>query len=200
MNHKLDVAFDASSENESLARMIVSSFMAGMNPTLDEIDDVKNAVEYIGEDEILFNSNLCNLSEELIKKFHYELKAGVFEDRANGSAIIQVLRNQIQGIIPISPDASKESRVQAVSFAIEAGNVYLPKDKKITWSFVDQCASFPNGKHDDMVDSMSQALHRLIFTKSYERQMRKIRNTVDFFTPQKKKKSATGRGDKIHVL
>lgn len=44
MNHKLDVAFDASSENESLARMIVAAFMAGMNPTIDEIDDVKTAV------------------------------------------------------------------------------------------------------------------------------------------------------------
>lgn len=27
------------------------------------------------------------LSEELIKSFHYDLKAGVFEDRANGYAI-----------------------------------------------------------------------------------------------------------------
>lgn len=44
MNHKLDVAFDASSENESLARMVISAFMTGMNPTIDEIDDVKTAV------------------------------------------------------------------------------------------------------------------------------------------------------------
>ena len=27
------------------------------------------------------------LSQELIKQFHYELKSGVFEDRANGYAI-----------------------------------------------------------------------------------------------------------------
>ena len=29
-----------------------------------------------------------DLSEELIKEFHYELKSGVFEDRANGYAIV----------------------------------------------------------------------------------------------------------------
>ena len=44
MNHRLEVAFDASSENESLARMIASAFMAAQNPTLEEIEDVKTAV------------------------------------------------------------------------------------------------------------------------------------------------------------
>ena len=40
---------------------------------------------------LMFNKMLSNmdkpLSEEMIKAFHYELKAGVFEDRANGYAI-----------------------------------------------------------------------------------------------------------------
>ena len=44
MNHRLEVAFDASSENESLSRMIASAFMAAQNPTLEEIEDVKTAV------------------------------------------------------------------------------------------------------------------------------------------------------------
>ena len=38
------VFFDARSENESFARMIVMAFMAEMNPTLDELEDVKTAV------------------------------------------------------------------------------------------------------------------------------------------------------------
>ena len=36
--------FDAKSENESFARMVVMAFMAEMNPTLDELEDVKTAV------------------------------------------------------------------------------------------------------------------------------------------------------------
>ncbi len=42
-NH-LYIEFDAKSVNEGVARMIVAAFMMDMNPTLDEIQDVKTAV------------------------------------------------------------------------------------------------------------------------------------------------------------
>ena len=42
-NH-MQVLFDAKSENEGLARMEVTAFMAEMNPTLEQIADVKTAV------------------------------------------------------------------------------------------------------------------------------------------------------------
>lgn len=42
-NH-MQVSFDAKSVNEGLARMIVTAFMADMNPTLDQMADVKTAV------------------------------------------------------------------------------------------------------------------------------------------------------------
>lgn len=38
------VSFDAKSVNESFARMVVMAFMTDMNPTLDELEDVKTAV------------------------------------------------------------------------------------------------------------------------------------------------------------
>jgi len=43
INH-MSVRFDAKSVNESLARMTVAAFMMDMNPTLDELEDVKTAV------------------------------------------------------------------------------------------------------------------------------------------------------------
>lgn len=43
LNH-MNMRFDAKSVNESLARMTVAAFMMDMNPTLDEIQDVKTAV------------------------------------------------------------------------------------------------------------------------------------------------------------
>ena len=42
-NH-MQLLFDAKSENEGLARMVVTAFMAEMNPTLEQIADVKTAV------------------------------------------------------------------------------------------------------------------------------------------------------------
>jgi predicted phage terminase large subunit-like protein len=86
----------------------------------------------------------------------------VVEDKANGSAIIQTLQNEIGGIVPVNPEGGKVARVNAVSAYIESGNVYLPRS---TWihDFVEEAASFPNGKNDDQVDAMSQALHRFIY-------------------------------------
>lgn len=61
--------------------------------TLPENDDFYRAkdVEEMNGHFLMFNQMLDaleqELSEEIIKKLHYELKAGVFEDRANGYAI-----------------------------------------------------------------------------------------------------------------
>ena len=85
------------------------------------------------------------------------------EDKANGSAIIQMLRRKVPGVIPINPEGGKVSRVNAVSPAIESGNVWLPKTSTWVGDFIEQASAFPNGKNDDMVDAMSQALNRFIF-------------------------------------
>lgn len=63
------------------------------NGTLPQNDSYYRAkdVEEMNGHFLMFNSMLDtlneNLTEEIIKRFHYELKSGVFEDRANGYAI-----------------------------------------------------------------------------------------------------------------
>ena len=86
----------------------------------------------------------------------------LIEDKANGSAIINVLSSEIEGIVPINPEGGKLSRANSVTPAIEAGRVWLPKFASFTKQFIDECASFPNGAHDDSVDAMTQALNRMI--------------------------------------
>lgn len=44
MENRMQVEFDSRSVNESFARVAVSAFFAQLNPTLDEIEDVKTAV------------------------------------------------------------------------------------------------------------------------------------------------------------
>ncbi|MCC0640753.1 MULTISPECIES: anti-sigma F factor [unclassified Clostridioides] len=44
MNNIMEVKFSALSENESLARVIVASFAAKLDPTVDELVDIKTAV------------------------------------------------------------------------------------------------------------------------------------------------------------
>lgn len=63
------------------------------NGTLPRSEDFYRAkdVEEMNGHFLMFNKMLdtldSSLSQELIKQFHYELKSGVFEDRANGYAI-----------------------------------------------------------------------------------------------------------------
>jgi len=89
--------------------------------------------------------------------------AKLVEDKANGPAVIATLEHEIHGLIPIDPQGGKEARASAVSPQIEAGNVYLPDPSIAPWihDFIEECAAFPNGAHDDQVDAMTQALIRL---------------------------------------
>jgi predicted phage terminase large subunit-like protein len=88
--------------------------------------------------------------------------AVLIEDKANGSAVIQMLAYEIPGLLPINPQGGKVARAHAVSPLIEAGNVYLPHPDWQPWvrDFIEECAAFPNGAHDDQVDAMTQALLR----------------------------------------
>jgi predicted phage terminase large subunit-like protein len=50
----------------------------------------------------------------------------LIEDKANGSAVIQMLSNELPGLLPVNPQGGKIARAAAVSPLVEAGNVYLP--------------------------------------------------------------------------
>lgn len=44
MNNEMKLIFDANTENESFARVVVASFISRLNPTIDVITDIKTAV------------------------------------------------------------------------------------------------------------------------------------------------------------
>lgn len=88
--------------------------------------------------------------------------AKLVEEKANGAAIISMLRSKLPGIIPINPTASKEGRANSVTPFFEAGNVYIPSDAVWAEDYINELLSFPNGAHDDQVDMTSQYLARYI--------------------------------------
>lgn len=94
-----------------------------------------------------------NMSEK-----YPQATAKYIEKKANGAAIISALKSEIQGLIPVTPKESKTARAYAVSPIIEAGNVFLKRGAKFTEELIEEATVFPNGKHDDMVDAMTQAL------------------------------------------
>ena len=111
----------------------------------------------------------------------------LIEDKANGSAIISMLKHEIGGIIPITPQESKIARANAITGIVEGGNVYLPRYSDFTGEFVEEFASFPNGVHDDLVDACTQFINKFKFYQAdykednrtqFEKDLEKYRNKM----------------------
>lgn len=80
------------------------------------------------------------------------------EDKANGPAVIETLRQEIPGVIPVEPEGGKVARAYAAQPEHESGNLWLPSasiDPDIE-TFVTEHALFPNGPNDDEVDAQTQ--------------------------------------------
>ena len=48
MKNEMEIIFDAISENEGFARVAVAAFVSNLNPTLEEMSDIKTAVSEAG--------------------------------------------------------------------------------------------------------------------------------------------------------
>jgi predicted phage terminase large subunit-like protein len=84
------------------------------------------------------------------------------EDKGSGQSLIQEFR--YKSWLPINPvkvDADKLARAQAITPLIESGRVFLPESAAWLRDYIDELAAFPTGKHDDAVDSTTQALNYL---------------------------------------
>ena len=89
------------------------------------------------------------------------------EDKANGPAILNSLRAHVGGMVPVEPEGSKYARAAAITPLVVAQNVVLPDPTEVpgtAWvtDLVDEAREFPSATHDDTVDAMSQAVHRLL--------------------------------------
>jgi predicted phage terminase large subunit-like protein len=80
-----------------------------------------------------------------------EAKLKLVEDKANGPAVIAMLKSELSGLVPVEPQGSKEARAYAVSALVEAGNVFLPARASWLDDFITETASFPNGRNDKIL-------------------------------------------------
>lgn len=91
------------------------------------------------------------------------------EDKANGPAILDVLRDKVPGLTPVTPEGGKIARASAVEPLFAAGQVWLPHEtdarypdgrRGAPWvpAYVHELVTFPAGAHDDQVDATTQYL------------------------------------------
>jgi len=75
-----------------------------------------------------------------------------------------MLRRGLSGIVPVNPKGDKKVRARAVAPLIEAGDVHLFEDPNNPWchELINEAVSLGiPGVHDDMLDTMTQALSKL---------------------------------------
>lgn len=83
----------------------------------------------------------------------------IIEKKASGQSLIQDMRRAGLPVLDYLPDRDKVARVYASTALMEAGRVWLPKDKTWADDLFAECMSFPHGSHDDQVDCMTMAIH-----------------------------------------
>jgi predicted phage terminase large subunit-like protein len=85
---------------------------------------------------------------------------GIEKQMATLSVFDDVAR---QGVVVrwLTPDKNKVARAETAAALMEQGRVWVPKDAPWMPDFTDELASFPLGKHDDMVDVLTYACNEL---------------------------------------
>ena len=98
-------------------------------------------------------------AEKLMTRFNPKIV--LIEDKASGSSLIQDLKNQgafSSKIKQIKPKLDKLTRFASVLPMFQSGKILLPLKASFKLALLNELTSFPNSKHDDIVDSISQCL------------------------------------------
>ena len=94
--------------------------------------------------------------------------------KGSGTSLTLDLRANNIAVIGINPEGGKPTRVAKISAQFEAGSVFFPKNAPWLSSLMTELLGFPNVKHDDQVDSVSQALSWM---------KRRLQNRISFVPP-----------------
>jgi predicted phage terminase large subunit-like protein len=119
-------------------------------PNLILLDVVKDRFEF------------PELRRVALEQYNYwKPESVVVEGKASGMPLTFELRKQGIPVINYTPSRGndKHARVNAVAPLFESGQIWATDDK-FTEEVIEECAAFPYGDHDDLVDSMTQAVMR----------------------------------------
>jgi len=110
--------------------------------------------------EVREQQSLFNANEVLI------------EDKASGTQLIQELIDEgCHSVTRYEPTCEKIMRLHAQTALIENGFVHIPETAPWLAEYLHEMTVFPNGKHDDQVDSTAQFLEWFKVPSSFHRHM-----------------------------
>ena len=89
----------------------------------------------------------------------FDAKEVLIEDKASGTQLIQeLIADGCHGVTRYQPTTDKTMRLHAQTGMIENGFVAIPQTAPWLPEYLHEMTVFPNGKHDDQVDSTAQFL------------------------------------------
>ena len=102
------------------------------------------------------------LRRKALEQYNYwKPETVVIESKASGLPLTHELRQMGIPVVNYSPNRGNDKyvRVNAVSPLFESGMIWAPR-KRFAEEVIEECAAFPYGDHDDLVDSTTQAIRR----------------------------------------
>ena len=103
------------------------------------------------------------LRRKALEQYKYwQPETVLVEAKASGLPLTYELRNMGIPVINFTPSKGndKHTRVNSVAPLFESGTIWAPTHKEFAQEVMEECAAFPYGEHDDLVDSMTQAVMR----------------------------------------
>lgn len=80
----------------------------------------------------------------------------LIEKKAGGGPILQLMENEVDGLIPFEPKGDKQQRAFAMTPSYEAGNLYVLEGMPWVTPYVVELSLFPRAPKNDRVDMTSQ--------------------------------------------
>ena len=110
---------------------------------------------------------------------YWDPETVLIEAKAAGLPLTYELRAMDIPVVNFTPSKGndKHARVNSVAPLFESGMIWAPT-QKFADEVIEECAAFPHGDHDDLVDSMTQAVMRF-------RQGGLIQHPEDYKDPKK---------------
>ena len=158
-------------KNRKIKGQIIQSWDSASK--INELNDYSVCLTFFITDDKEFYLIDCYRAKlefpELVKKVQelynyakekYEHSVTVMmEDKASGTQVIQYLKEKGLYLEKILPEYDKQTRLRNITHLIENGNCMFPDDNPDWWlDFEQELLRFPNAKHDDQCDALSQAL------------------------------------------
>jgi predicted phage terminase large subunit-like protein len=104
-----------------------------------------------------------DLKEEALRQYKYwDPETVIVEAKASGQPLLQEFRRMGIPAMDFVPSKGRDkfTRVNAVAPLFASGLIWYPKQERFAQEVIEECAAFPHGDHDDLVDSTTQALFR----------------------------------------